>query len=942
MDDLEDDLDPSLFLAPEYEEIKKDVPKNPPTHHKVDRDSLSTYIYPTNLQVRDYQYNIVNRALFHNLLVALPTGLGKTFIASTVMLNYLRWFPDLKIIFMAPTKPLVAQQIKACCGITGIPTLKVAILLDKVRKNRATIWEEKQVFFTTPQVVENDLATGIVEPKLIVLLVVDEAHRAKGNYAYNNVVKFLNRFNPSYRILALTATPASDVDGVQEIVSNLNISKVEVRTERSIDIFKYLKQKKIERISVGQSNEIREAIDLICVAIAPILETANQRKIYEITDPSKVNAFTALDAQQKLIRNPNIPEGLKWANYFILQLLVVVGQCLRRLNIYGIRSFYSYFHEKHLEFTTKYNNKKSTNKLAASFYSHSSIKILLERSESMIKDRHFLGHPKLEVVISELTSFFENTSNEDSRVIIFTEFRESALDIVNAIELLESQLKAHIFIGQAKEKERFDEDKFLKKGKKKKKDEVKEKPVKPEKGAQTSSEMAQLTGMNQKMQKDLIKKFKSGVYNILVATSIGEEGLDIGEVDLIVCFDSTSSPIKNVQRMGRTGRNRDGKVLLLFSSNEESKFDKAMSGYEYIQQHIMNGNMIELHDQNRIIPADYTPTVEERFIDIPEENLELKEVDDEDEIIKIATKYMTGSKSKSKAKLKKQQKIEKKFFMPDDAETGFKLVSMMLKRKDETVSVGEKRRREEESRPRDFLDSLLDSDEDDLMIDDTSKLISSTNRSECDTSSKNDILECGSDISSREATKTSAPTKVNAKNPSAKVLRQPTLDLVREAPKKVATTLGPKRRVPNVLDQLKAAQSSSAPKAKLEEDFDDDDDEILELARKSSSFTSQSARIDSIYELGENDGLLTNEQKSELYMSYYVPAEAFELRDCYIPAKKPQDQEGHIPHGRVALSLLDVHAFMSTITNRESANAFAANKALHLIDPPLDNLIEFE
>ena len=194
---LNDDLDLHLLEKAEYELVEKKNSQRRITHHEVDESNLATYIYPTNLQVRDYQYNIVYRAIFDNVLVALPTGLGKTFIASTVMLNFLRWFPRLKIIFMAPTKPLVAQQIKACCGITGISSSQVAILLDKTRKNRSTIWNEKQVFFTTPQVVENDLARGIVNPKDVVLLVIDEAHRARGNYAYNNVVKFLNRFNNS-------------------------------------------------------------------------------------------------------------------------------------------------------------------------------------------------------------------------------------------------------------------------------------------------------------------------------------------------------------------------------------------------------------------------------------------------------------------------------------------------------------------------------------------------------------------------------------------------------------------------------------------------------------------------------------------------------------------------------------------------------------------------
>lgn len=53
--------------------------------------------------------------------MSLPTGLGKTLIAAIVMYNMYRWYPGYKIVFMAPTRPLVAQQAKACREITCIP-----------------------------------------------------------------------------------------------------------------------------------------------------------------------------------------------------------------------------------------------------------------------------------------------------------------------------------------------------------------------------------------------------------------------------------------------------------------------------------------------------------------------------------------------------------------------------------------------------------------------------------------------------------------------------------------------------------------------------------------------------------------------------------------------------------------------------------------------------
>lgn len=93
-----------------------------------DSSSAKVWIYPTNYPIRQYQLKISEVALFQNTLVCLPTGLGKTFIASVVMYNFYRWYPAGKIVFMAPTKPLVAQQIEACYKVMGIPQAHMAEL----------------------------------------------------------------------------------------------------------------------------------------------------------------------------------------------------------------------------------------------------------------------------------------------------------------------------------------------------------------------------------------------------------------------------------------------------------------------------------------------------------------------------------------------------------------------------------------------------------------------------------------------------------------------------------------------------------------------------------------------------------------------------------------------------------------------------------------------
>ena len=130
-DDIFNEVDESScqktneLSAPPIQKIFLESNKNKScTHENIDGfDEVfgSTYIYPTNYPVRDYQFSIIKKAILENTLVVLPTGLGKTFIAAVVMYNFYRWYPQRKLIFMAPTKPLVAQQIHACHNIMGIP-----------------------------------------------------------------------------------------------------------------------------------------------------------------------------------------------------------------------------------------------------------------------------------------------------------------------------------------------------------------------------------------------------------------------------------------------------------------------------------------------------------------------------------------------------------------------------------------------------------------------------------------------------------------------------------------------------------------------------------------------------------------------------------------------------------------------------------------------------
>ena len=212
-----------------------------------DPDAGRLWIYPTNMPVRDYQFNIVKQCLYKNTLVVLPTGknytfydelfcpveiklpfsgLGKTFIAAVVMFNFYRWYPLGKIVFMAPTKPLVAQQIEACYNIMGIPQSDTAEMTGAMQPSeRKRCWKEKRVFFLTPQVLMNDLSRSAIPAEHIKCVVVDEAHKALGNHAYCQVVKEISQTSQAFRVVALSATPGTDI----KVQSNLMIQCTTVK-----------------------------------------------------------------------------------------------------------------------------------------------------------------------------------------------------------------------------------------------------------------------------------------------------------------------------------------------------------------------------------------------------------------------------------------------------------------------------------------------------------------------------------------------------------------------------------------------------------------------------------------------------------------------------------------------------------------------------------------
>ena len=160
-------------------------------------------------------------------------------------------------MFMAPTKPLVAQQIESCFNVMGIPQEDTKELTGSVNvAERKNHWTSKRVFFLTPQVMANDLSRGLFPAKEVKLIIVDEAHKAQGEHAYCQAVTEIIRSESNTRIVALTATPGTDIEKVKLVLRNLCISHIELRNEESPDIVPYTHGRTVDKIVVPLDGEV--------------------------------------------------------------------------------------------------------------------------------------------------------------------------------------------------------------------------------------------------------------------------------------------------------------------------------------------------------------------------------------------------------------------------------------------------------------------------------------------------------------------------------------------------------------------------------------------------------------------------------------------------------------------------------------------------------------
>ncbi|MCK4497429.1 MAG: DEAD/DEAH box helicase, partial [Candidatus Aenigmarchaeota archaeon] len=447
-------------------------------------------IKENTIQARAYQANILATAMKKNTLCVLPTGLGKTPVSVLLAVKRLEEYPESKILVLAPTRPLVNQHHEFFLKTVNIEKERFAILTGMIKPElRGEIYKEKQIIFATPQTIKNDLIEKRLSLKDFSLLVLDETHHAVGEYAYPYIAKKYKESAEHQRILGLTASPGGTREKIKEICKNIGIEAVEVRTEIDEDVTPWVKKKETWWIYVELPESFKKIRSIVNEEYTKKLNTL---KKFGFLRSRRVYKKDLLSLQSRLYQG--IKEGDKKAILgmsFVTQA-IKLEYVLTLLETQGIRVLEKYW-KKLRDGKSKSNERlvKNKNVSNAMWLTHS----LFEQGSK---------HPK----IGKLCSIVNQQLREkpDSKIIVFANYRESVKEIVNSLGNVENARPVE-FVGQRE-------------------------------------------GITQKEQNERLRNFREGKYNVLVCTSIGEEGLDIPEMDLAVFYEPVPSGIRSIQRRG--------------------------------------------------------------------------------------------------------------------------------------------------------------------------------------------------------------------------------------------------------------------------------------------------------------------------------------------------------------------------------------------------------
>jgi len=479
------------------------------------------------IEARAYQLEAADEALTGSTMLVLPTAAGKTVVAWMVIAERLQSTSGWSLV-IAPTVALVEQHLRGL-SLALEDVEPVSITGQNPVVKRPGLWGSSRVIVATPQVVRNDVVKGTLDLKDCSLLVVDEAHHATGEHAMAQVGEIYNSQSSNPLVFATTASPGSRKDLVREVCTRLNLERIHLRPSGDPMLAKHLAGLELQEIRVTVPDEIRHLAEPLILWQRGIVDRQRRLGRYVMSGAiSHAGLSNAMDRAQTAISRGE-------SNAYQSVSQIATAMRLHHL----INHLLSQGCAASKEFLLRLSSgDRSNTKSIRGFLRDPRISGLIRSLEEIDE-----VHSKVGAVRRLVRERLRRDS--ESRIIVFATFR----DTVSALELALSELKGARpvrFVGQS---------------------------------SRDGSE-----GLTAKQQVERLDEFRDGSANVLVATSVGEEGLDIPSADLVIFYEPITSEIRTIQRRGRTGRHREGEVVVLIA--EETRDEGAWAAAERREEYM--------------------------------------------------------------------------------------------------------------------------------------------------------------------------------------------------------------------------------------------------------------------------------------------------------------------------------------------------------------------
>ena len=463
-----------------------------------------------------FQMDLARIGLNEDLLVVLPTGLGKTVIAALLAAEMLRRAPG-KVLVLAPTRPLVQQHAHSFAG--WLTPFKIARFTGTVRRPvREGAWDTADLVVATPEIVQNDLAAGRYTLGEVALVVFDEAHHAVGKYVYVPIAEHYRSVRPEGgRVLGLTASPGGRDERIEEVVGALGVARIEARSREDPGVAEYVQPMEVDLRWVDlppESLRIREMLATAAHTTAHKLQKMGYLRKKPIRSLS-VKDLIAL--RSEIFARPG-PMVRRFGPLFHQLVLLHLHHAQERLETQGLEPF--------LQYLDRVESKKKPSRGDLALLKLPEVVQAREEARSFLASTKEPSHPKLDALVELVRETLAQPRDHPARILVFAQYRDTIQGIRSMLEL--QGWTVGRFVGQA-------------------------------------TRDADDQGMNQKEQARVLEGFRGGRFPVLVASSVAEEGLDVPDVDLVVFFESVPSEIRAIQRRGRTGRTSLGRVTVLLT-----------------------------------------------------------------------------------------------------------------------------------------------------------------------------------------------------------------------------------------------------------------------------------------------------------------------------------------------------------------------------------------